>query len=61
MKSPSQIAIEEELRKLKLDVVAHQRHIGSLGSRDFDMLSLLRAEKSVLLDEITRLKRELRT
>jgi hypothetical protein len=61
MKSPSQIVIEGELKKLKLDVVAHQRQMDSLWSGDPDMLRLLKAEESVLSDEIARLRRELRT
>jgi hypothetical protein len=61
MKSPSQIAIECELKRLKVDVVAHHRQMDSLWSGDPDMLRLLRAEESVLSDEIARLKRELRT
>lgn len=61
MKSPSQTALESELRKLKLDVVAHHRQMDCLWSRDPDMLRLLRAEESVLSGEISRLKRELRT
>ena len=61
MRSASQTAIEGELKKLKLDVVAHHRQMDSLWSGDPDMLRLLRAEESVLSNEIARLKRELRT
>jgi hypothetical protein len=59
MECLSQIATENEIRRLKLEVVAHQRHIGTLRPRDPDMLRLLRAEKYLLRDAIARLKRGL--
>jgi hypothetical protein len=61
MKSPSRTAIESQLKRLKLDVVAHHRQIDGLWSSDPDMLRLLKAEESVLSNEIARLKQELRT
>ena len=61
MKSPSQAAIEGELRRLKLDVVAHQRQIDTLWAGDAEMLRLLKAEESLLSKEIARLELQLRT
>jgi len=61
VESSSHTAIEGELKRLKLDVMAHHRQMDGLWSGDPDMLRLLRAEESVLFDEIARLKKELRT
>ena len=52
----SQKTIEEKLEKLKLEVVAHQMQISKLGlHHDFDLLSLLEAEQSLLLTEMAAL------
>ena len=52
----SQKTIEEKLEKLKLEVVTHQTQISKLGlHHDFDLLSLLEAEQSLLLTEMAAL------
>jgi len=52
----SQKTIEEKLEKLKLEVVAHQTQISRLElHHDFDLLSLLEAEQSLLLTEMAAL------
>jgi len=52
----SQKTIKEKLEKLKLGVVAHQTQISKLGlHHDFDLLSLLEAEQSLLLTEMAAL------
>ena len=48
-----------ELRRLKLDILAHQRQIRN--TRDPDMLRLLKAEESILSEEVARLRSELAT
>jgi len=52
----SQKTIEEKLEKLKLEVIAHQTQISRLElHHDFDLLSLLEAEQSLLLTEMAAL------
>lgn len=61
MKSPSHAAIESELKRLKLDVEAHDRQIDTLWAGDAEMLRLLKAEESLLSKEIARLQKQLKT
>ena len=52
----TQKTIEEKLEKLKLEIIAHQTQISRLElHHDFDFLSLLEAEQSLLLTEIAAL------
>ena len=52
----SQKTIEEKLEKLNSELIAHQTQISKLGlHHDFDLLSLLEAEQSLLLTEMAAL------
>ncbi len=51
--------IAAELKKLRYDIAAHQRQIRR--TTDLEMLRLLKAEESILFQEIARLRSELRT
>ena len=52
----SQKTIEEKLKSLDLELIAHQTQISKLGlHHDFDLLSLLEAEQSLLLTEMAAL------
>jgi predicted nucleic acid-binding Zn-ribbon protein len=51
--------IAAELKRLRYDVAAHQRQIRK--TTDLEMVRLLKAEESILFEEIARLRSELRT
>ena len=52
----SQKTIEERLKSLNLELIAHQTQISKLSlHHDFDLLSLLEAEQSLLLTEMAAL------
>ncbi len=51
----------DEISKIRRDLAAHQQQIDRLFSGDHEMLSLLKAEKVVLYDEMDRLRRRLET
>lgn len=53
--------IMDEISKIRRDLAAHQQQIDRLFSGDHEMLSLLKAEKVVLYDEMDRLRRRLET
>lgn len=60
-RSRSYAAVVAEIRRIKNDLIAHQQQIDTLFAGDPDMLSLLKAEKVVLYDEMDRLRRRLGT
>lgn len=51
--------IVAELKKLKYDIAAHQKQIRR--TTDLEMLRLLKAEESILLLEIARLRSKLKS
>ena len=59
MRTPSQTATQDRLRRLRLDVDAHHRQMGGMWSADPDMLRLLKVEEAMLTREIARLEMDL--
>ena len=52
----SQKTIQGKFNSLSLDLIAHQTQISKLGlHHDFDLLSLLEAEQSLILTEMAAL------
>jgi hypothetical protein len=55
----NRLQIAAELKKLKYDIAAHERQIRR--TTDMEMLRLLKAEESILLLEIARLRSKLKS
>jgi len=51
----NQSTIERRIDKLNLALAAHQRQINQLSLQDFELLSILQAERHMLVTEITTL------